>query len=470
MPRKNKKEVKGKKRKEKFGGGISPSFFNLKKFRRGEKEKMKTKNKAIVLVGIAIVLCSLFLVAIPAIAADGTQKVSASEVTTASEDKPLGVYGNANEDDTIDMRDLTYVKLIFFGKKPATELSDAKYDGKINPLDFIQIKLIIVGKEKELTIVDSADRIVTIKKPVERIIVLNSDVASAVTILGAADKVVGVTSVVLKKDYYFPELSDKPSVGYPKYDYEAILSLTPDLVVNYGSGSYYKPKLLETAEKLPGITVVGLDFYKQKTLRYEVEILGYVLDKEDKACEYNDWCKKLEDDVKNLVDALEPEEKTRVFITSMKGYPGAIRTYGPNSGCDILCTIAGGINIAGELPITYPKVDSEWVISENPDVIITFGHPGQGWADTTEPEELRTEILNVKEWAHISAVENKRVYVCNYELLFGLDSVVGLTYWAKFLHPEFALDSPEDIYREHYEMLNAKYPGDLIQAYPPLES
>ncbi|MCK4730859.1 MAG: hypothetical protein KAT65_00245, partial [Methanophagales archaeon] len=62
---------------------------------------MKTKNKKIATLEIAIVLCSVFLVALPAIAADQTtQKISASasEVTTASEDDYiLDIYGNANE-------------------------------------------------------------------------------------------------------------------------------------------------------------------------------------------------------------------------------------------------------------------------------------------------------------------------------------------------------------------------------------
>jgi ABC-type Fe3+-hydroxamate transport system substrate-binding protein len=119
------------------------------------------------------VLCSLLLVAIPAIAAEQSQVVQEVSATASEDGYVLGIYGNANEDDAIDMRDLTYVKLIFFGKKPETELADAKYDGKVNPLDFIQIKLIIVGKEKELTIVDTVGRNVTIDKPLERIIVLN---------------------------------------------------------------------------------------------------------------------------------------------------------------------------------------------------------------------------------------------------------------------------------------------------------
>jgi hypothetical protein len=85
---------------------------------------MKKKNNMLALLEIAIVLCSLFLVALPATA-----------IAAEQDDYVLSIYGNANEDDTIDMRDLTYVKLIFFGKKPETELADAKYDGKINPLE-----------------------------------------------------------------------------------------------------------------------------------------------------------------------------------------------------------------------------------------------------------------------------------------------------------------------------------------------
>ena len=58
---------------------------------------MKTKTKKLALAEIAIVLCSVFLVAtLPAIASEQTtQEVSA--ITTASEDDfILEIYGNAN--------------------------------------------------------------------------------------------------------------------------------------------------------------------------------------------------------------------------------------------------------------------------------------------------------------------------------------------------------------------------------------
>ena len=101
------------------------------------------KTKILGLVGIVVVLCSVLLVALPTIAADQTtQKASA---TALGDDFVLEIYGNANEDDTIDMRDTTYLKLVIFGKKPKTELADANNDGKISMLDVGQAKVIILG-------------------------------------------------------------------------------------------------------------------------------------------------------------------------------------------------------------------------------------------------------------------------------------------------------------------------------------
>jgi iron complex transport system substrate-binding protein len=56
------------------------------------------KKKTFVLVGIAI--CTILLTS-PVLASAGYSKI----------------YGNANEDDTLDMRDVTYIKLVIFGKK-----------------------------------------------------------------------------------------------------------------------------------------------------------------------------------------------------------------------------------------------------------------------------------------------------------------------------------------------------------------
>ena len=235
---------------------------------------MKTKN--VLLIGIAVFAISLLL----------------TSPVLASADETLDIYGNANEDDTIDMRDLTYVKLIFFGKKPETELSDAKYDGKINPLDFVQIKLIIVGKEKQLTLVDNADRIVTVNKPVKRIIPLITTAYEALRTLNAADKIVGVSDYVAKAPkVYFGELCELPNVGRTPPDYEMLLSLEPDLVL-VRSTSYYDKVVDKLQSSDPDLAIVRADFDTGHTSEYmhpqhvipkDMRTLGYILDREDDA-------------------------------------------------------------------------------------------------------------------------------------------------------------------------------------------
>ena len=85
--------------------------------------------KTAILVGMTISL----LLALPAAASDYT----------------LSVFGNANEDDTINLQDVTYTELVIFEYRDKTDLADGTCDGKINMQDVTQIGLIILGKEKE---------------------------------------------------------------------------------------------------------------------------------------------------------------------------------------------------------------------------------------------------------------------------------------------------------------------------------
>ncbi len=64
----------------------------------------------------------------------------------------LPVYGNSNEDDIINMQDVTYTELIILEYRDETELSDATNDGKVNMQDVTQIELMILGKAAEIWI------------------------------------------------------------------------------------------------------------------------------------------------------------------------------------------------------------------------------------------------------------------------------------------------------------------------------
>ena len=411
------------------------------------------------LLEIAVVLCSMLFVTLPATA-----------IAAEEDDYVLGIYGNANEDDTIDMRDLTYVKLIFFGKKPEKELADAKYDGKINPLDFIQIKLIIVGKEKELTVVDSADRTVTVSMPVERIIPMVTWSYEPVWILEAQDKVVGVTTdAKQREDVYswLPGILDKPTIGtYRELDYEKVLEVNPDIVI-VGGG-----KVEEQEEKLApaGITVLVLHFKSQEKFANEFTILAKILGKDDKAEEFLSWKQSYLDWIKEKTEGMEP--KVRVY-TNWCGYPWLSASEG--SGIHDVITMAGGYNIASGLPGPYPWVESEWVLRENPEVIIIGATgcsvPPTGYFMDSDEEAKRLveETCNTTGLKETAAVENGGVYVLNGYLMETVRGYIGAYYCARWFYPqEFADLNPEEIHREYFEeWLDVPYQG--IWVYPPLD-
>ena len=433
---------------------------------------MKKKTKVIAWLEIAVVLCSMFLVALPTIAAEqDTQKVSANTITTTSEDDyVLDIYGNANEDDTIDMRDLTYVKLIFFGKKPETELADAKYDGKINPLDFIQIKLIIVGKEKELTIVDSLDRIVTVKKPVTRIIILVSAGADAIRVLGAENSVAGVSSSIAKEKVLLPVMSEAENVGsFRNPDCEAILALEPDIVIAYEKDCIKLEKKLK-----PYVTVFSLEFSILKTPE-GIRKFGYILDNRKKGEEFIEWYEDHIDEIKERTEELSEDDKPRVFLDKHVRFPPKALTAA--SSHHLMCGIAGGINIAADLlGGTSVGVDSEWVIEQNPDIIVGYVFSslpsGYGVDDMTGIKAKREEIMKRPGWEYIKAVKDEDVYLIASDISAG-QRVIGTAYMAKLFHPDLFEDlDPQAIHQEYldrFQRIDYDLNGHGVFVYPLLK-
>ena len=424
---------------------------------------MKKKTKIVTMAGIAIVLCSVFLVASPAIAAEQTsQEVSASTITTSSEDDcVLGIYGNANEDDTIDMRDLTYVKLIFFGKKPETELADAKYDGKINPLDFIQIKLIIVGKEKELTIIDTEESIVTVKKPLKRIVAFTQVLELLRSIGIEKDRIVGVESEILGSEVYetfLPEFQKVPGVGsllnYP--DCEAIMNLHPDVVLfladPWGKGTDEAQVVLESAG-IPVIRLRGCVWIRGKKVTDETKKIAYIFDKREEAKEFCDWYGHITDLIKERVEKIPEEDKPKVYLES--GW-GTYMTIAGDKYQDI--EDASGKNIFEEME-SSGSVDPEAVVVRDPDVIVKAASMGaDGYHldadDIARMEKVREEIMSRQELQNVKAVKTGRVYVISGHFLSwglgGCRGFVGTMYMAKWFHPDLFEDlDPKAIHQEY---------------------
>ena len=414
---------------------------------------MKTKTKILASVEIAIVLCLVFLVALPAtaIAAEQTtQGVSAAGITTASEDDyVLGIYGNANEDDTIDMRDVTYTKLVIFGKKDETELADAYYDDEVDVLDVVQIKLIILGRESELTVVDSADRIVTVSMPVVSVVPLHMRHAGTVCVLGAGDRVVGADSTVTAREKLFPELSKLPPVGTVRNpDIEQILLLNPDLILTFTN--FPGPELLE--DKLPAtIPVIRFDLSRVDYLKQEMKALGYMVGMEE-VSDYLEWYDGYVGTVKERVSGIPEEDKVRVFMERERiGGSESVRwAYTSGTGYSDLCDVAGGVNIAKDYIEYHGDVEVEWVLGENPDVITGLSYSGGYEVDDPAGfERYYDEIVSLPGFDDVSAVENNSVHIISGDFSIGPQLPIGVVTVAKWLYPEKFRDlDTQEIHQE----------------------
>ena len=425
---------------------------------------MKTKNssfakafvskKRFVLIGIAVFAISLLL----------------TSPVLASADETLDIYGNANEDDTIDMRDLTYVKLIFFGKKPETELADAKYDGKINPLDFIQIKLIIVGKEKELTLVDEGDRIVTVNKPIEKMIVSNPAVIKS---LKAEDRVVGVSVTLSSQEIFFPELSKLPGViDHYTLEYEMIYELDPDIFITWAPtypGSEEAFRELEEKLGMVGIKVLCLCACLPGDIVASTEKLGYVLDRREEAKKFIDWYEGQMNLIESVVEQVPEDERPKVYFEAYMPYMYVITSGSYNDDLES----AGGYNIFSEYT-GWIEVDPESVVTRNPDIILRLDYYNTGYEtdDITGAKDARNEIMNRPELANVAAVESDRVYVISETLMYG-QPFIAMEYMAKWFHPELFSDlDPQAIHQEYlseFQGLDYDLDEHGVFVYPPVE-
>ena len=374
----------------------------------------------------------------------------------AASDYTLGIFGNANEDETINMQDVTYTELIILEYRDKTELADAKHDGKINMQDVTQIELIILGKGKEITIRDANDDCITVFKPIEGIVVLNTDVAEAIRALGAKDRIVGVTNGITEATTFFPDLSSTQSIGkWYSPDIEEILVLNPDVIFAFGQW----PGTEKLEDKLTGtdIVVVRLEFYKIDTLCAEMEILGYLLKERENAREYLTWHDEYVGRVDDRVSELADDDKPDVFLfMSGKTKETTCKSCATGTGMHELCERAGGKNIAAELD-EYPEVDVEWVLEQDGErgIEVMLGLTYKGGYETDDAsivEEEHDKITSVPGFSEIAAVKDSRVHLIDGDAAFAPVQPVAMVYMAKWLHPElFAEMDPGAIHQEYID-------------------
>ncbi len=315
------------------------------------------------------------------------------------------------------------------------------------------------GRET-ISIEDATGRSVEIILPVRRLVVLTSDALEVIRALKAEDLVLGVNTGIARDPRFWPMLKNRQRVGsWMEPSYELIAELNPDIVIGYAR----HPSQDMEKKLIPfGITVIRLDFYKMRTLLKEVRTLGRILGKEEEARQLTTWYRKN----LNLTEERmrDTDGRPLVYIESYSKY----HTTGPGSGGHEMCALAGGHNIASGFSIPYPEITPEWVLAENPHIIIKATSLSCCYAmtDLQPLKSIRDNIIARPAWDNIRAVQGGKVYVMAGDIWTGPRAIIGATYLAKWFHPDFFEDiDPANLHKEYLERFQRiKYQG--VYVYP----
>ena len=275
-----------------------------------------------------------------------------------------------------------------------------------------------------ITIRDDIGHQVSVTSAPQRIVSLSPSNTEILFALGLGDRVVGVT----KYCSYPPELeslkeSGKVAVvgGYIDPDFEAILSLRPDLVVASQTHSSGAVSLLDKE----GIPTFVVDPNNLSSIILSIEKVGKITGKEAEASALTE---QMQSRIKAVSDKVSSLPKKRVLYVV---WHDPVQTAASGTFEDEIIEKAGGVNLFHDLS-GYAEVDPEAIAVRNPEVIIACTGMGTGvdkpllWAETERG-------LN-----QTDARKNGRIYQAEGDLITrtGPRIVDGLEMFAKFIHPE----------------------------------
>ncbi|MEM0490242.1 MAG: ABC transporter substrate-binding protein [Ignisphaera sp.] len=310
------------------------------------------------------------------------------------------------------------------------------------------IETLTIVQETPISIVDALGRSIVFEKTPERVVSLAPSITEILFALGLRDRVVGVTSYC----NYPPEVlrlveEGKIAVigGYWTPDVEKILALKPDLVIG-SSGTRPHIQLRERLEEA-GIKIIyikGSGATNIYEIYEDIATIAKIFGVEDTARKI---IQDIDNEIRYVTQKLGEANVAKLKVLQLAGPPSwGLYSAGGNTFIGWVISTAGGINIAQRFT-GWPQLDYEFVIAENPDVIIVSA---MGANYTAIIEEIRGTPL-----ADTKAFKEGRVYLLDKEandILVRPGPRVGkaVVLVAKILYPEiFGEPDTPIVYRMH---------------------
>jgi iron complex transport system substrate-binding protein len=334
------------------------------------------------------------------------------------------------------------------------------------------------------TVTDIVGRTVTVKTPVQRVILGEGRQTYIVASLDTDDpfkRVVGWGDDLRTADYdsyvkyqeRFPELTEIPIFGSAQsgtFSVEKAVELQPDVVI-FSLDSYAAARdsgLIDTLEKV-NIPSVIIDFRQQplETTVPSILLVGRLFGQEANAQAVADFYTQQVNLVFSRVETIKATPPT-VFILRAAGLLDCCGTFG-RANLGILIERSGGSNMAaGLFPGWSGTINPEQILSTDPDVIIATGSnwvysPSSSQSGVsyvpfgynTTPEQARAALRGLTDqpgWSGLKAVQTGQFYGVWHQFYNSPVHFAVLQQFAKWLYPaEFADVDPEATLRTYHD-------------------
>jgi iron complex transport system substrate-binding protein len=264
----------------------------------------------------------------------------------------------------------------------------------------------------------------------QRIISMAPSITEVLFAIGLEDRIVGVTRYC----DYPPEAKKKPQVGgFLDPNYEAILSLEPDLVVLLQEQVEARRYLEEM-----GLNTLLVDHRSVRGIINSIAAIG-------EACRAAGKAQELVNDLETRITRVHRKTsnlpRTRVMVAVGRNLNetslGGIYISGRDGFYDQLLELAGGTNVYRQRTIALPAISAEGIQNLNPHVIVDIA-PALGPIVREKEDLIRTWDFAVG----VDAVKNHRVYIFDegYGVRPGPRFILLLEQMARVLHPELEWD------------------------------
>lgn len=261
--------------------------------------------------------------------------------------------------------------------------------------------------EETISVVDSIDHKVVVKKSPKNVVALSFSFAELWLLSGG--KLKGVSSDAVNERDIGITNNDVQIIGTAmKPNSEKILSLNPDLVILSGdmSSNMAITGVLDNAKIPYYVCKVNTFNDYLKTLKNFVAITG-----EEK--KYKENGEEVQEKIKNLLKLIPSSNKKVPSALVLKAYSSGVRVLKDNN---VVCSILDDIgvnNIANNDESLLKDLSIEAIVKENPDYVfvVTMGKNKEAAIAS-----LKKTLTSNPVWNNINAVKNNNTFILPKEL------------------------------------------------------